>query len=219
MRVAVLGLVAACTSPPAVHLVDGSQGPIDYALNVGFDGTRADMPQVFIDGVESTSFQHVYPGFTVPIHHDIELRYAGQVLARMPASAAPGDCGPPDAVWSSISQGVAALVSGDLRYEGDHWQGDGQSCIGDGFELAHCGCQPNERCAPRVVRAQPLFTQMACVPIGSNGSGAPCTLIDDPAGAYDDCGENLVCVAGRCTPFCDPSIPAEYPPELTTRCP
>jgi hypothetical protein len=219
MRLVVLGLVAACSSPSTVHFIDAGQGQIDYTLSVGFDSTRPDMPQVFIDGVEMTTYQHVYPGFTQPIQHEVELRYADQVLARMPASAAPGDCGPPDAVWSTITQGIQAVVSGDLRYEGDQWSGDGGVCVGDGFGVNHCGGCPGQRCAPRIIRAQPLFTQMACAPIGSAGSGDPCTLTDDPAGAYDDCGENLVCIAGTCTPFCDPNIPPEYPPELTTRCP
>jgi hypothetical protein len=217
---AVLGLVAACSAPPDVNLVDGGQGPIHYTLHVNFDGTRADMPQVFIDGVEMQSFDGFYPNFASPIHHEIELRYADQVLARMPVGAAAGDCGgSPDTVWSSIDEYVGALISGDLRYEDAEWRGDTAQCVEDGVGVAHCECSASERCAPRIIRADPTFTQMACAPIGANGSGDPCTVIDDPAGAYDDCGENLVCIAGTCTPFCSPDIPAEYPPELTTRCP
>lgn len=221
MRVAVLGLVVAC-SPSPIHLIDGGPEPIDYTLHVGVAGTRPDMPQVFIDDVETTMFQQVYPDLDPPIEHVVELRYAGQVLARMAVSARAGDCGSPDEVWTRIEQNVEALVSGDLRYWDDYWGDEGgYKCVGDGFGLARClGCQQGERCAPRVLRAQPLFTQMACVPIGSAGSGAPCTLTDDPAGAYDDCGENLVCIAGTCTPFCSANIPvAEYPPELTATCP
>jgi hypothetical protein len=201
-------------------MVDGGQGPIHYTLHVTFDGTRADMPQVFIDGVEMQSFEGFYPNFATPIHHEIELRYADQVLARMPVGAAAGDCGGrPDTVWSSIDEYVGALVSGDLRYYDAEWRGDMAECVEDGTGVAHCECSASERCAPRIIRAQPLFTQMACTPIGPKRVGDPCTLTDDPDGAYDDCGENLVCSAGTCTWICSPDFsPEEYPPEVA-RCP
>jgi hypothetical protein len=216
MRMAVLALLAACSSSPPQ--VDAGQGPIDYKLQIGFDSYRFDMPRVYIDGVATMSFHHTYPDFSVPIQHEIELRYGDQVLQHMSMSAAPGGCpAPPSAVWSNIEQDVDALVSGDLRLVADDWRGITGFCTGDGGgDANHCGDCPNGRCAPRILRAQPLFTQMACVPTGSNGSGDPCTVIDDPAGAYDDCGENLVCIAGTCTPFCSPDIPDDYPPETTT---
>jgi hypothetical protein len=220
MRFAVLVMVvAACSTPTPVHVADAAAAvdaatALDYKLGVNFDSTRADMPTVFIDGVATMMIDEHYATFSGPIRHEIELRYADQVLAHTFTSDSPGDCGPPDVAWTSIDEGVGALASGDLRAGGAEWRGDdGQVCSADGFGLPHCSCQPTERCAPRVIRAQPLFTQMACAPIGPKAAGDPCTLTDDPAGAYDDCGEQLVCIAGTCTPFCDPSVPAQYPPE------
>jgi hypothetical protein len=109
---------------------------------------RADMPQVFIDGVAMQSFEGFYPNLASPIHHEIELRYADQVLARMPVGAAAGDCGgSPDTVWSSIDEYVGALVSGDLRYEDAEWRGDMAQCVEDGIGIAHCeGFPPEVRC-------------------------------------------------------------------------
>jgi hypothetical protein len=221
MRVAVLAVVAACSSPSPTHMVDAGAPLLDYTLGVDFDSTRPDMPQVFIDGAAATTLHRVYPDFANPIVHTIELRYADQVLATEYVRDASGDCGAPGATiaWTSISEGFRALVSGDLRYEGGDWSGENRMngtntfCSEDGFGIARCGCQATERCAPRITRAQPLFTQMACTPIGPKAAGDPCTLTDDPAGAYDDCGANLVCLAGTCTTFCDPAVPAEYPPE------
>ena len=217
---AVLVLVAACGSPDSAPLVDAGQGPIDYRLHVLFDTTRTDMPHVFIDGVETMDVQTVYPDLSTPIQHEIELRYADQVLARMPTHAAPGDCGQQDTVWSSISQSVEALVSGDLRYLGDEWRGDLAACTGDGFGIARCYCDATERCEPRILRTTPLFTQMACTPIGPKAAGDPCTLTDDPAGAYDDCGTDLACYEGTCHALCRTQgcattclTPDGYPPE------
>lgn len=226
MRVAVVAVLMACGSSSAPP-PDADDRPLDYQLRVGFDSTRADMPQVFIDGVATMSVEQVYPSLSDPIRHDIELRYADQVLAHTFAIAQPGGCDPTatNVRWTSIVQGVSALVSGDVRYGGDEWQGDGPDpgtmtvCTGDGFALPDCRCQATERCAPRVTRAQPLFTRMACTPIGTKAAGDPCTMTDDPAGAYDDCGANLFCLAGTCTAFCsDPSCPCPtvpgYPPEV-----
>lgn len=215
MRLAVLAAVAACNSPAPMHSVDAGL-PLDYTVSVGFDTTRADMPSVFIDGVATMTVDGVYPMFDGAIQHQIELRYADQVLAHLSTSISPGDCGPPDATWTTIVDYVQALSSGDLRYEDGEWRGPSGACTADGFGLAHCFCQSTERCAPRVTRMQPLFTQMACTPIGPKAAGDPCTLTSDPAGAYDDCGDKLVCIAGTCTKFGDAAIPAEYPPETHT---
>jgi hypothetical protein len=206
MRLVVLGLVAACSSPAPVHLIDGGQGRIDYTLYVSFDSTRIEMPQVFIDGVQTAKLQRTYEGFTDPIQHDIELRYADHVLARMPVGAAAGDCGPPDATWLTISQSVEALVSGDLRYIGDEWRGDGHACTGDGFGIAHCGCQATERCGPLVTLADPLFTRMTCMPIGPKQINEACSFTSGPDGAYDDCGADLVCYQGTCHALCATSV-------------
>jgi hypothetical protein len=218
MRAVVVVFLVACSSPEPLHLLDGGADPLHYQLHISFDSTRADMPRVFVDGVETMSVEAYYTSFH-PIHHDIELRYADQVLARLPVDVSPGDCGSPDTVWSTIDEYVGAAASGDLRFNTDEWRGPETACVGDGFGVPHCACGTSERCAPRILRSEPLFTQMACVPIGAKAAGDPCTLTDDPAGAYDDCGENLVCIAGTCTAFCSPDIPPEYPPELTTRCP
>lgn len=217
MRVAVLVAVAACSSPVPVHIVDAGDLPVDFTLRVGLDSTRPDMPQVFIDGAATNTVHRVYPDFTQPIEHTVELRYADQVLATQHIRDEPGDCGPPDAIWTSISEGIGALVSGDLRYGGGEWTGPNSVCSADGFGIARCFCQATERCAPRIIRTQPLFTQMACTPIGPKAVGDPCTLTDDPAGAYDDCGTNLVCLQGVCAGCAGGSAATDYPPEA--RCP
>ena len=218
-RCAALALLVACGDHSHVT-PDAQHGPIAYALSVDPRGDRPDPPQVFIDGVETQVIHAVYPDLTSAdgFQHTVELRYADHVVASYETSTDTTDCTRNlGGTVVSVTVDLFALDSGDIRYFGDTIQTSRGGCTGDGSGAAACYCEPAERCAPRITLADPLFTKMACTPIGPKAAGDPCTLTDDPDGAYDDCGENLVCLAGTCTPFCSPDVPEGYPPEV--RCP
>jgi hypothetical protein len=177
---------------------------------------RTDLPQVFIDHVATALLHQTYPDLETAsgFHHLVELRYADHVLATYDTSTDTTDCTTHVAgAVASVTVDLVALDSGDIRYYGDSIITSSAVCAGDGSGAAACYC-PGERCAPRITLADPLFSRMACAPIGPKAAGDPCTLIDDPAGAYDDCGESLFCLAGTCTAFCSPGVPPGYPPEV-----
>ena len=46
-----------------------------------------------------------------------------------------------------------------------------------------------------------MSTHMACAPTGPK-VGEACSFTADPAGAYDDCGDGLLCILGVCERFC-----------------
>lgn len=215
-RSTVLALLVACGDGSHVAPDAPPAEPIAYALSVDLSGTRPDLPQVFIDGVATALLHQTYPDVSSAdgFRHTVELRYADHVLASYVSSTDTTDCTTHQGgAVTSVTVDLFALDSGDIRYFGDDIVTSSGGCAGDGSGAAACYC-PGERCAPRVTLADPLFTRMACAPIGRNGSGDPCTLTDDPAGAYDDCGENLVCIAGTCMPFCSSDVPTGYPPEV-----
>lgn len=51
----------------------------------------------------------------------------------------------------------------------------------------------------------PVFSRLDCVPVGPKQLGEACSYITDDHGAYDDCGRDLLCVAGVCRAVCDES--------------
>jgi len=45
-----------------------------------------------------------------------------------------------------------------------------------------------------------------CAPIGPKQHGDACTIVPDPAGAYDDCGAGQFCYQGTCHKLCVPGF-------------
>jgi hypothetical protein len=225
MRWAVLVAVAACSGRDPTVVVDASQPPdIMYSLRVGQHPSRpAAEPTIYIDGVATNSVSQTYlPGETSFLHH-VELRYEDHVLATYDATADIDDCGRGSAARGSllsVGESLDAYDSGDLRYTSDAIQFENGGCIGDGFDIPRCGCSATERCMPRIALADPLFTHLDCAPIGPKQHGDACTLVPDPAGAYDDCGAGLFCYQGTCHLLCVPgwvgngagsALPEGYP--------
>lgn len=77
---------------------------------------------------------------------------------------------------------------------------------GDGGSIQACnpvaqtGCEPNEKCANRVVQADPFLAVTECVPDGSIAAGGDCTL---PETGADDCVAGTSCRNGLCKEICN----------------
>jgi hypothetical protein len=198
---------------------------IDYTLYVGKDQPRSsDPPTVFIDGLPSQSVHRVYANRAAAgdFPHRVELRYQDQVLVRIDMTSKPEDCGPGPASTGAvlrIEESLDELDSGDLRFGSEEVMFEHAACVGDGFAIPRCGCPTDQRCIPRILRESPLFTQMGCAPTGTKQDGEACTLVADPAGAYDDCGAGLFCYQSTCHALCTGgqaptgTLPDGYPPE------
>lgn len=224
MRSVALVLLIACSSDSHVMPDARPPTPIAYALSSSLGGTRTDLPQVFIDGVAEEVLHQTYPDLTSAdgFHHTVELRYGDHVLASYDTTTDTSDCtSHVGGDVTGVTVDLLPLDSGDIRYFGDSITTAMGGCIGDGSAAPACYC-PAERCAPRITLAEPLFSRMACAPIGPRAAGDPCTLIDSSDGAYDDCGTDLVCYQGTCRAFCSTRPcattcvrPDGYPPEAT----
>ena len=107
---------------------------------------------------------------------------------------------PPRRFWQTI----CLLWSGDLRLARARDDDGGWMCDEPMICPAACGahapCGAGQRCTSR--RTTPISTHMACAPIGPRSEGETCSLVQDPAGAYDDCGDGLLCERGVCQRLC-----------------
>ena len=204
---AVLGLLAACSSDPHITL-DGSPPAVPFTYELGVfqrEAPRADPATIYIDGVATSTISTGYPNasFADGVMHLVELRYADQVIASYPVTVhtAPPFCtqGP----LAKQSEGVEELDSGDLRMGGLFEYSSAGNCHGDPAPFPHCQCSTAERCGLRVMRDEPLFTHLGCTPIGTKQVGEACSLTPDPDGAYDDCADNLICYQGTCHAPCN----------------
>jgi hypothetical protein len=204
---AVLGLLAACSSDPHLTLDDGPPAvSFTYELDVwtGREPPRTDPPTVYIDGVATPTISTTYPSAEAAegATHLVELRYADQVIASYPVTVhAMPFCSEGPVV--KRSEGVAEYESGDLRQGGIADTLTTGSCHGDPTFLPNCQCSTDERCGLRVMRDQPLFTHLACTPMGTKQVGEACSLTPDPGGAYDDCADDLICYQGACRAPCE----------------
>jgi hypothetical protein len=201
----------ACDGRAAPSLVDaGTQ--LQYRLSIvrsepDFRPPHDPAPSIFINGVEAESLTIDYPDLAAASsdRHRVELRHGDHVIAQLETAPSAGGCellGP----IRSFEQSLCGFDSGDLRYAGYFVMTDRGTCIGDGFCRPACDCGRGERCTSRVVLRDPLASHLGCAPIGPGSAGDACSLIDDPAGAYDSCGDRLLCVDGTCRSLCNPQL-------------
>ncbi len=215
--------LAACGDNASIPSVDAPSTPsVSYRL-VAVPSEPADRPppdvkpQVFIDGVETAELVKIYPDIAAAIAdvHRVELRYGTTVIAARDAGPSATSCMPNDAI-TEYRQGLCEFDSGDLRFGSETITGTQGVCVGDGFCLSGCNCGATERCTSRIVSTTPLASHLGCAPIGPRTLGQTCTLIADPAGAFDDCGAKLLCVGGTCAVTCDPRMGSD--PCVTGTC-
>lgn len=167
---------------------------------------RSVRPTIFIDGVERSRLEVEYPSAEASYgaQHVLEMRFDGVTVVSKTLTIDDDFClmRYPNVVgWS---EGYCMYESGDFRLGG--YQATTLMmgvCIGDFFCAPACGCGVEERCTSRIASTVPLVSHLGCAPIGPRAVGETCSLIADPAGAYDDCGAGLLCVAGTCQQLCD----------------
>jgi hypothetical protein len=166
-------------------------------------------PTVLIDGSARLAYEEEYPSEELALgrRHSVELRIADTVVASYEVVISKEGCLFQVEQATLYSQTICSYDSGDLRFGSDEARGD-TTCVGDGFCLASCrasDCGTGERCTSRASSIDPFASHLACAPIGNRKLGQSCALIDDPAGAYDNCGADLLCVGGTCRTTCVPS--------------
>ena len=192
-------------------------------------------PQVFIDGVARTSITLDYASYAdaLQLSHEVQLRAGDVIVADYVAGSGEiSNCsfhfmGAP---VTSYSEGVCEYDSGDLRAgSSDGTTANGGGCNGDSFCTAQCSpanaayCGAGMHCTARAPSIDPLYSHLACAPLGTKQLGDACSFIPDRSGAYDDCADGLLCVAGTCHALCNivppTCTPCTYvdgePPELT----
>jgi hypothetical protein len=188
--------------------------PIDRAYQVYIDGTRT---KSMIARYET---ERVADGWA----HVLELRSAGRVLLTRTFGVTDGYC--LQRVQQSdyptsirYVQPICAYWSGDLRLGIARGADGSWACGSDDTCRPACGphapCAAGERCTSRTTSLAPLASHLACAPVGPKQLGEACALVDDPGGAYDDCGAGLLCVDGACRAVCEQGryLPGQ-PPEL-----
>jgi hypothetical protein len=193
----------------AINSINGYPG--------GAPSRGASAPQVFIDGVATRYLTVDYSSYAdgVAATHHVELRSNNLVVAELVTDSRgiqACSSGFNNEPLARYSEDYCELESGELRYAGDSGTPSGPlfgGCNGDSFCSPRCApafgpdnCGPGLHCSSLVASTQPLFTRLACVPNGTKQVGEACTLIPDPAGAYDDCSDNSLCVAGTCQAMC-----------------
>jgi hypothetical protein len=164
-------------------------------------------PVAMIDGIASDELVQGYPDLAAAVAdvHHVELRQGATVIASRDIGPSAATC-MPNGTITAYTQGICEFDSGDLRFGSETVTGNGGTCVGDGFCAPACNCGPTERCTSRIVLETPLSSHLGCAPVGPRTVGQPCALVADPAGAYDDCGADLLCVGGTCQPTCDPRM-------------
>lgn len=215
---AVLVVAAACGDGSTTTLIDADGGVTLTLQAVHAEPAERAAPAVatavWIDGVQGDLASFEYPGRDVALAtpHTLELRAAGVVLATHHVDARDFDClqEVPDAKMAGAAYCV--YESGDIRFADDRAGGMNSGfCIGDGFCRAECyplqpGCGAGQHCSSRVTSRAPFASHLGCVPVGARALHETCALIDDAAGAYDDCADGLLCVEGTCEALCVPDF-------------
>jgi len=197
-------------------------GPVDYTIQT-MQAEPADrpvvetQPTVVIDGIviDDVEIGHttvVYPNAEAAYasSHLIQLRAGDQVVRSFPWQIEPDSCEHPVGLRTFRVE-LCAFASGDIRLFSTYAGGDHENCVGDAFCMT-CQvlqCAAGQRCTSRATLLDPFFSHLACAPIGPRALGEACTWNADPDGAYDDCGEDLACIAGTCQRTClGPTCPA-----------
>ena len=198
MRLAVVVLLAACGSaPPAPDAALPST--FTYHFRVGMEDPGRNLGLVvLIDGVATTDISATYDASQMGtvLRHHVELRYQDTVLATLDGRDVL-TCTPFGGSLISYDDGNSELDSGDLRFGATDVDCTDGAFASDSFGNPNCNCGSDQRCTPRITLASPRFTRMSCAPIGPKHDGEACSFTQDPGGAYDDCGANLMCFQGH----------------------
>jgi hypothetical protein len=191
-----------------------------YTVSTGVDDlpgrpAPAMPPHVFINGARVDSFTATYPDVATLQRSSplVELRYEDTVLAAYaPGPDVVDPCGGEAGQLVGYETDLWIRQNGDIGYSDDRQDctnggggGDGGS-IDTSFCPSECGS--GSHCTLRAKLLEPLFSDVGCAPIGPKQAGGACSYIADPAGAYSDCGEGLLCVGGTCRVRC-PDDPAK----------
>jgi hypothetical protein len=230
--VSMVSVAAACGGSAAI--APDAETPYHYVAVVDLEPVgqlprRDPAPRLFFDGVEEPELAITFPSYADALAdggHLIELRAPDGTTVVATASASPlAPCfGAESGPTKTVSEYIA-YDSGDIRAtSASEETTSGQFCVGDGSGDASCPpCADGERCTVRAASIDPLYTHLACAPIGPNAAGAACTYIADPGGAYDTCDATSLCVDGTCRRLCHPADPTActtcanvvgVPPEL-----
>ncbi|MBA3459218.1 MAG: hypothetical protein H0T46_04605 [Deltaproteobacteria bacterium] len=194
-----------------------------YEIAVG-GGEPSDRPgpiyyapvHVFVDGRVTRSLTSMREE-ELAGKHTFELRQAGKVLLSRTYDFEDGLCvrrieQPGYPSTTRHTQIICSYWSGDLRL-GVARRAAGSSC--EFVCMPECGdhapCAPGDRCTTRTTSIYPALGHLGCAPIGPKAAGDPCALIDSAGGAYDDCGENLICVGDKCQRTCDARYCEDHP--------
>ncbi len=169
---------------------------------------RMSPPQIFVDDMPTRSFETEYASYAdaISASHTVELRAGEVVVASMSlGSAEIQDCSAhyDDEPVIDFMDTLCEYDNGELAYESSEGSTASGGCQGDAFCTHGCGpCSTGMHCTSRAVLIDPLYTHLGCAPIGPKQLGDACELIMDPNGAYDDCADGLLCVAGTCHTIC-----------------
>jgi hypothetical protein len=126
--------------------------------------------------------------------HLVELRIGDLVVRSIHVRVE--DCSTGPEGLADYREDICALDSGDLRADGPCERG--RECEPECHSQSAC----TGRCTSRITSTNPLKSHLACAPWGPKFLGEACELIPHPDGAYDDCGDNLTCLDGRCHRTC-----------------
>ncbi|MDB4957442.1 MAG: hypothetical protein JWO36_5011 [Myxococcales bacterium] len=186
-------------------------------------------PVIYYDSMPIERLAIDYPNYAdaIGMQHTVELRYGTIVLASLARTIGVQDnaeaCSEKhmNAPLTTYSETLCEYDNGEFRIEfADAATADGGGCLGDAFCPPRCGtsatytgCPTGTHCTSRVTSVDPFASYLDCAPIGNKQLGDACTLIADPAGAYDDCADQLLCASGTCQALCsDACASCDYVP-------
>lgn len=207
---------------------DPDPGPAyEYAYSYTLDLHRYEpgdrlLPQqpltLLIDGVPRSHAEYHFASLdeAAAASIDVQLVFATEVITTYKPPLSTTDCrSPGDAVAEAappivVRDNSCVLDQGEIRGMSRSFQSASRGCLGDGFCAPYCltrsaypnGCAESERCTSRITHFDPIFSRLRCAPIGPRQLGDACTYTADEAGAYDDCGRDLLCVDGFCRQVC-----------------
>lgn len=213
MGIALALLAAACgtSESPAVQ-------PLTYTIDVRrLEPARAVPPVIYIDDVPGDSLSIEFPSYVAALAatHHVQLRAGDVVVAEQvldrgyleDCSKQMGGLAPRE-----FQADLCEWDHGEVSVNSTEGSAEKRACVGDSFcytggcDVASAnGCPAGTHCTTRAQSIDPLYTHYACAPVGTKQLGEACSLIPDPAGAYDDCANELLCVAGTCHAICEPA--------------